>query len=352
MKTGKTIQELAGEITRRSESKRDFRVDTRQLTMNAETEGIEIEGIDSIFTPNAWAHRQIGTYTKIPAPYYDKMRENAPSLLAENVNHWFKNTTEPDRRLVRTLDGNMRAFMSNRYRILDNDQVLEGVLPVLAERPDLEIVSCDVTEKKMYLKAVFTRLTADLAVGDAVQAGISISNSEDGRGSIRIEPLLYRLVCLNGMVRSDQAMRKYHVGRNADSKNGEAYEVYQDDTIIADDRAFQLKMRDVVTASLSEASFQDSVLKFRETKERKMEGSPIKVVEEIANRLTLTEGERDSVLTHLLRGDDLSQFGLINAVTRASQDISDYDRASELEQFGGQILDLAPSEWKSMAVAV
>jgi hypothetical protein len=36
--------------------------------------------------------------------------------------------------------------------------------------------------------------------------------------------------------------------------------------------------------------------------------------------------------------NDNSAFGLINAVTKASQDIDDYNRATELERLGGEIL--------------
>ena len=36
-----------------------------------------------------------------------------------------------ERRLVRTLDSNARAFLSDRYRPLDHDEILERVLPAL-----------------------------------------------------------------------------------------------------------------------------------------------------------------------------------------------------------------------------
>ena len=53
------------------------------------------------------AHRQIGSALGIPAKYYDKMRAENPELLAQNVNSWF--TMTPQKRMVRTLDGNARA---------------------------------------------------------------------------------------------------------------------------------------------------------------------------------------------------------------------------------------------------
>ena len=38
-------------------------------------------------------------------------------------------------------------------------------------------------------------------------------------------------------------------------------------------------------------------------------------------------------------GNSGTQYGLVNAVTRTSQDIDDYNRATEFEKFGGQLLD-------------
>ena len=37
--------------------------------------------------------------------------------------------------------------------------------------------------------------------------------------------------------------------------------------------------------------------------------------------------------------NDYTAFGLVNAVTRCSQDIPDYNRATELERLGGTLLD-------------
>ena len=48
---------------------------------------------------------------------------------------------------------------------------------------------------------------------------------------------------------------------------------------------------------------------------------------------------------------DLSRFGFHNAVTRYSQDVEDYDRASELEAQGGKIIEMKPTEWASIAKA-
>ena len=76
-----------------------------------------------------------------------------------------------------------------------------------------------------------------------------------------------------------------------------------------------------------------------------------KAVEVLSNRLSLTQDEQSSVLRHLIEGGDLSQYGLINAVTRAAEDAKSYDRATELEMAGATVLDLKPTESRDVALA-
>jgi hypothetical protein len=61
--------------------------------------------------------------------------------------------------------------------------------------PDIQFGSCELTEDYMYLKVVNPRLQDEVRPGDVVQAGVSISNSETGRGAVSVCPLVYRLVC-------------------------------------------------------------------------------------------------------------------------------------------------------------
>jgi hypothetical protein len=42
---------------------------------------------------------------------------------------------------------------------------------------------------------------------------------------------------------------------------------------------------------------------------------------------------------------------MLNAVTNLANDTESYDRATELEFLGGQVLDLNPSQWERIAVA-
>ena len=93
------------------------------------------------------------------------------------------------------------------------------------------IESCEVTPTHFYIKVVNRKLKAEVKVGDVVQAGFVVSNSEVGLGSFRIEPLVFRLMCKNGLICKDFAQRKYQVGRQVNFSDDNAYELYSDETI-------------------------------------------------------------------------------------------------------------------------
>jgi len=63
------------------------------------------------------------------------------------------------------------------------------------------------------------------------------------------------------------------------------------------------------------------------------------------------QGHRGGVLRHLIEGGDMSRWGIANAVTRQSQDVDSYDRATDLERAGGQIIELSQRDWNEIATA-
>lgn len=348
MKQGKSLVELAQELTRRAEAKKDFIANTSVINMEPDTLRLSVSGVGS-FDTDTLTHKQIGQWAEIPAKYYERMMEESPELLATNVNHWF--AVSATRRLIRTLDGRARAFLSDRYRRIDNEQIAEAVLPVLMDAGnDIRIESCEVTDKKLYLKAVFPKIEGEVKKGDPVQSGVVISNSEVGLGSLSVQPLVYRLVCSNGLIANDSGMSRYHVGRKI-GDGADVMALLRDETIAADDRALMMALQDVVRASLSQVSFDKLLAKMRAAAEGQTVKKPVEAVEVLSKTFGLRDGEKGSVLENLIRDGDYSRWGVLNAITRAANDVDSYDRATELEEFGGRILDLPAREWKVIAEA-
>ena len=358
MKAGKTLSELAAEVTRQQSHKIDFVADTRQLRLETDPDGSCIHGIAQgavgqyDLTENA--HRQIAARADIPRRYYDRIRSQHPGLLDTTINTIWDG--EPERRMVRTLDGEARAFLSDRYRRLDNADVLEQVLPVLAES-ELELASCEITESRLYLKVRFPLLQQELNAptgnghgagrgGDLVESAITISNSEVGLGSLSVTPAVYTHACTNMMMIKSASVKKYHLGRAGDDG---VQQVLTEETRRADDRALWLRLRDVVRASMSREWFFETIQKMNAAQADKIENDPVAAVEVLQSRASLTDGERSSVLVNLINGGDLSRLGLLNAVTRSAESAADYDRATELEGLGGDILTLDRSAWREIA---
>lgn len=358
MKYGMSIIELAQEISRQNEAKKDYIVDTRKMRFDADASGAQLSldngsGLVMAFGINDIAHDQIGTALGIPSKYYDKMRKDNPSLLADNINSWFQK--EPKSRMVRTMTYNdrdqriARAFLSDKYRRIDNFEIAQTVLPIIADMPDAKIESCDVTEHRMYIKVVNPRLTSEVVPGDIVQSGIIISNSEVGSGSMEIQPLVYRLVCKNGMVVNDASTKKRHVGRA--NQASEDFSLYTDETLRLDDLALMAKVRDTVKAIAEQTQFERVVSMMRQAKEAEITTHNIPAMVELAGTdFGYTKQEGAGILDYLIKGGDLTLYGMANAVTRAAQDVESYDRSTAMEKIGYDILSMPARKWNKLNV--
>ena len=353
MKNGRTLVNLAQELARQLSTKVDMVVPSSLMHHQTNDGGdcqVVIEERDGPKTYGVTnlARRQLAEKLRIPYAYFERMRTEQPRLLDSNVNTWLER--DADRRMVRTLDGNVRAVLSDRYRRLDNFDLAEHVLPILQKLPDARFESVELTETKMYLKVVMPRVQYEVKKGDVVQAGVIVTNSEVGHGTLAVQPLVYRLVCSNGLIAADSSMRKTHLGRAVQS-DAENITLFQDDTLQASDKALFLQVRDVVQAAISEATFRQIAMKMQRTSEFPLTGDPVVSVDVLASRLSLSDNEQSGVLRHLIEGGDLSAYGMVNAVTRYSQDISDYDRATEFEVMGGKLIDLSDKEWRGIMAA-
>ena len=342
MKTGRALPDVLTELKRQQDAKRDYISPASSLVLRGDGRALRMG--ENTFGTTELFHRQVASALNIPAKYYDLMAREKPALLAENVNSWF--STKDSSYMLRTMDGAARALLSDRYRRIDNLEIASVVLPLFAGQSDVEILSTEITESRLYLKIVNHRLEM-ACVGDRVQAGVVISNSEVGLGAVSVQPLVYTLACTNGMIVNSMGERKTHVGRQAKSLD-ESYTIYSDETIEAENTAFKLRLRDATLAAIEEARFAQIVDTLAEAASAPITGRVQDVIEVTGKTYGLNQSEQDDVLTYLIQGGDLSLYGLSNAITRASQNVESYDRATELESIGWDIATMPSSQWKEI----
>lgn len=348
MKIGLSLVDMAKKIEELSTLKHDLIVPAKDTAMILDEDRkpqLYIPGsTGGTFPILPVAHRQIGTYTKIPADYYDRMQAAEPMLLANNVSTWLK--ASPDKRMLRTLAGDARAWLSNGYQRIEHEEIAQAALPIIMNLPKVQIVSCEITERRLYIHFVVPTIEGEVKRGDVVQAGGIISNSETGFGAVSVAGMIWRLMCLNGMKTSD-TFRRAHLG----AKQDELEQVWADDTRKADDRAVLLKVRDMVTSIVDETRFRAQLAKLQGLTEGTITGDPSKAVEVLAKKIGATEGEKGGLLRSLIEGGDLSRWGIVNAVTHQAHTASTYDRAVEFEGIGGKLVDLPTDQWKEILQA-
>jgi len=382
MKTGLNHVDFLTELKNHKINKRDFIADTRRVQVAVKENspvnlGLAMPDIQTVGEVEANAapvpavmdisrHTvgQICARLKIPFKHAERLYTKHPDLLAHLINALF--SREPEKRLIRTLGGNVRAFLSDKFRIIDNFDVAANILPVVENILGVSwrdaVRSCDVTESKMYIKVVRNDLVAEIPpppgveMGrghtffvDKVQAGIKISNSEIGLGRVIISPAIFTERCTNYATFESDKFAAVHLGRKQ-GEGADITELYSDETKALDDAAIFGKIRDVTQAALDGTLFKKHVALLTEARSDEIpQGvNPVKVVEVLKDSKDLNEIEADAIIANLMAGGDLSRYGYHAAITRAAEGVDSYDRATELEALGGEIIELAPTEWHTI----
>lgn len=365
MKQGLTINELAAQLEAQSTARKDYVAPQAKLEAVVANDTVQLAGFNGDqFGILDHAHGQIADTLQIPRKYYDRMLAQEPDLLAHNINTWLQRNPA-EKRMVRTLSGQVRGWLSEKYRPLDNFDVARAILPQLIKL-HARVMSTTLTETRMYIKAILPELSDELPKGlewgsghhavaeyagnepGRIVSAIVVSNSDVGAGALRIEPSVFSTWCTNLAILVAAAMRKFHIGRSQDVLDD--YSIYRDETRRLDDAAFFAKVQDVAAQAFEPKLFAAAVERIRIAGGRRIDNLDLpKVVEETVKLLELPQSTNGGILTYLAQGGDLTQWGLASAVTAVANGHDDYEVATQLERAGGRIIDLAPDQWKQLA---
>lgn len=372
MKTGLSLSALAAKLESQAAARKDYVAPQGKLTaivhqVAPEKREVALAGFNGDeYAIKPHAHKQLAQALEIPGRYYERMLVEEPELLARNINTWFQRQAD-ERRMIRCLDGEIRAVLSPRYRPLDNFELASAILPKLMNL-GVQVMSSDLTETRMYIKVILPDLSDALPeglvwgsghnrineygdnAGGRLVAALTISNSEVGNGALRVEPSVFTTWCTNLAVMKEAAMKKFHVGRSTGET--ENWEIFRDETRQADDRAFFLKVADVVDRAFDRKVFESAVESIRKAGADKIESNDIAAVaKQTVELLSLPPKTESSILTYLAQGGDMSRWGLASAVTATANKLDDYEMATELEHAGGAMLSMNQADWRKIARA-
>lgn len=275
--------------------------------------------------------------------------------------------------------GVARAFLSDRYAVVDNFDVLTAALSGLQSTGvEHEIVGCDLTDRRMVLKVAAPSVLAmapellkgyrnpfadpemdaqrnhgwslergreaaareGLGFGGGTEpivfAGFLLTNSETGNGAFTITPRLVVQVCKNGLVINVDAMRQVHLGARLD----EGIVSWSAETQAKNLELITLKARDAVAEFLSADYLTRAVAKLEEKAGKRID-RPADAIKVIGKKLAFTDAEIAGVLDFYVQGGSMTAGGLMNAVTAYAQIVPDADEAHQLESVAVRALELA-----------
>jgi len=324
MKLEKLIEELEGQ----KPLKWDRRISSSELKIVPLENQVKLQmGSDDSFSVSQPCHVQIADKLEIPLKYYHKMEEEAPELLAENVNTWLQKTRKEF--FIRGLGDSVRAFLSDRYRVIDHLDVLYCSLNEL-QAHEAEVEDCFLSEIEMNIKVKSQRLMDFVRhKDDLIMGGLLLTNSETGHKALRLEPRLFRVKCSNGMIVEELVIREIHLG-NADE---------------ADNEIFYLMLRRSIQGVFK--GFGKIVNVLRESTEIKIK-NPQKMISNVVEHYRLSEAQRDNILMAFSAEPEYDQYGIANALTLAAQKEETWEKGVELERIGGKLIALPIEEFKSL----
>lgn len=358
MKVGISVQELYGIIEEEHKGKVDYLVGADAFRAVVDKEGIPILEIDGYggFDITTHAHVQLANYAKIPYQYHDRLREEAADLLAYNLNYWFEHNKRT--RMIRTIGNQVRAILSPRYRRLDNYNLLRAVLPGV-EHLRATIASCALTDTRVYIKAVLPDLREEMGPV-TFEPALIISNSEVGDGAVDFRMAIHTRPCANMVVWAQPALRQFgidnrlwqrHLGPDLQlDPNERVRRLPSDSTQQGGEQVFWELVQETVERGAYVETFRTFVDKLKESRKFPMSSreQAERVVERLRRLKSFSQPEADGILRHLFEDGDLSKFGLSNAITRFSQDVESYDRASFFERVGGEIIAMSDTRWRRL----
>jgi len=254
------------------------------------------------------------TRLQYPQGFYNRIPGRLNCL---NVNWLVQNGGFQRDALFRIQDGNLaRALMTDMYQPVDNLELLTMIEPYLGDGKVRWHFDDELT---FHMSISFPSYAEEIKVGDVVERGIHISNSEVGLRAITVAGYIYRLICKNGAIGTGggDSYRFRHVG-NAERLQG--------------------KIQGAIESAKLEV--ERVIAQFKNALTVKIE-EPFQFMEKVAKDKELSQDEFKAVLNSFMEAteDKDNLFGVSQAISNAAN-IFEGERSYELQRIAVDVSGL------------
>jgi hypothetical protein len=214
------------------------------------TGGIRVRVGDDWYESSDFALGQIAGRAGVPIAYLRELagaqaapwqHELASEILGRHHGH-----AGDARVLARSVKGQLRGWLSDRYRRLDSRPLVDALADEALKAGAVPVDGV-ATETRVAIKVILPHILEPLP-GEFVACGAEWSNSDYGNGVHSFRTFLLRCVCLNGAT-AENLLKQVHLG----GRLGDTIE-FSDRTHRLDTAASVSALRDVVRSAFLPAS--------------------------------------------------------------------------------------------------
>ena len=301
----------------------------------------EVNGL--CYSPTDWALQQFSTRSGVPSStVLGKLHNDTKGVVRDEqdavaMKYLAANSlrrVDPDKEfLLRTYksDSTLRSFVTDKYAPIDNRWYIEQLQKNL---PNGRLSHWRGDEDTIFGNVLLPDTVMDYGQDDDSDYGgmVSISNCEIGKRRIGQQPSLFRSICLNGCIWGQVAgkeIKKRHIGE-------------------IDLNELALKLRENIEAQLPLIPL--GMRKLMETRGRVIGTARLdQVVAAAAKDFKLDKRQASATLQawNKFESEHRSQFGLVNAITRAGQTLGN-DQWNRFDKIGGNLVDFSDNRWDNL----
>lgn len=373
-----SLQDVVTELQRQIEARVDFVADTRDMRIAVGEKGdlrlAPSNGNLADFLPKDGvsildqALNQFGQKAPvsggIPVKFLRHAAKEHPVRTADFLTGIMHDS--PDRRLVRLLDGQCRAFLSDSYKVIDNYDVAKVALET-CQRVGGRVLEASITDGGMRLKMispeiwdVIERVRTELPSqvwyagglgsqeylskvsantrGDLPMRGgaetvwpiATVGNSETGHGRFFLRAGILQAICFN-LATVEDTFSHVHLGSQMEVG------LFTRSTMEKEADLIYCQFRDAFTVMFTQDSFKALVARVKDSANTEIQ-SPSKAIElTVKASDVLSDEDVSTLVDYFTQEPGNSLYSLGQAVARFAQDL-DADKAGDVEELAGEIL--------------
>lgn len=280
---------------------------------------------------------QIGERIGLPSPTRATEFFSCPKYIepfSEILNQGFKHKNKVY--LTRTVDNEVRGFLSDKYRRLDSRPVIEALVKEATALGAVPI-KAEMLPTKIYLKMMLPKVFEPVA-NEILSFGLVFQNSDYGDGALSMRGFMYRLWCTN-LAMCEDTFRQVHLGKKVSGLDvdwsARTYELDTETTVSM--------VSDVAKAIFSEEVINKKLEAIKEASTKEVDAAS--AVRNMKDKSKISKDESEK-LAELYNSADIRKlppgqtaWRLSNALSLLAQSCESA-RSLELEDLAGKVAGL------------